>query len=54
MLLLTAMVIPVRVCMVEDWEVNNWLTLDDVFTYYFFADMGVCFVSAYTDEKNCL
>ena len=52
MLILTAIITPVRVCFIEDEDAQNWFELDLFFNIYFGIDIFVNLISAYNDETN--
>lgn len=52
MLILTAIITPVRVCFVDDSDSNNWFTLDLFFDIYFGCDIIMNFISAYYDHNS--
>ena len=52
MLSLTAIITPIRVCIVDEADVDDWASIDMFFNIYFGIDIIINFVSAYSDEKN--
>lgn len=54
MLILTAIITPIRVGFIDDRDVDDWYYIDLSFDIYFGVDIIVNFLSAYHDEKNKL
>lgn len=54
MLILTALITPIRVCFIEDEDSDDWLPVDLFFDGYFGLDIFVNFVSAYINEQSKL
>lgn len=50
MLILTAIITPIRVGFIDDRDVDDWFILDTSFDIYFGLDIIVNFLSAYYDE----
>lgn len=51
-LIMTALITPIRVCFVDDEDVKNWYGVDTFFDVYFACDMIINFISAFYDECN--
>jgi len=52
MLTMTAIITPIRVCIIDDKDTNDWSSIDMTFNIYFGVDILINFLSAYSDEKN--
>lgn len=55
MLILTAIITPIKVCFIEDEDnEDSWAIIENIFDLYFAGDMLINFLSAYYDEYNRL
>lgn len=54
MLTMTAIITPIRVCIIDDKDTNDWSSIDMTFNVYFGVDILINFLSAYSDEKNLI
>lgn len=52
MLIMTAIITPVRVCFVDDSDVDNWYEVDLLFEIYFCVDILINFLSSYYNSSN--
>ena len=52
MLIMTAVITPIRVCFVDDADVDSWFGIDTFFDVYFGCDIIINFISAFYDECN--
>ena len=52
MLVLTAFVTPLRVCLVDDEDVDDWYIIDLIFDVYFYCDILMNFISQTFNNKN--
>ena len=54
MLLLTAVITPIRLCLIDDEDVESWYPWDVIFDIFFSMDIIVNFLSAFYDSNNQL
>jgi len=54
MLIMTAFITPVRVCFVDDSDVDNWYEFDLFFDIFFYLDILMNFLSSFYDTDNKL
>lgn len=52
MLILTAILTPVRVCFIDDSDLDSWYPIDLFFDIYFIMDILVNFISAFYNSSN--
>lgn len=52
MLILTAIVTPVRVCFIDDSDFDSWYPVDLFFDIYFIIDILINFLSAFYNSSN--
>ncbi|KRX02099.1 Cyclic nucleotide-binding protein [Pseudocohnilembus persalinus] len=52
MLVLTALITPVRVCFISEEDANSWIYVDYFFDVYFFFDILINFVSVFLNGQN--
>ena len=52
MLILTAIITPIRVCLVDEKDAKNWFVVELIFDIYFWIDIVINFISAYIDNNN--
>jgi hypothetical protein len=54
MLGMTAALVPIRVCLIDDEDLENWYVVDILFDVFFGMDIIVNFLSAFYDSNNQL
>ena len=54
MLLLTAAITPIRLCLIDDEDVDSWFPLDVFVDIFFGMDIIINFLSAFYDSNNQL
>ena len=54
MILLTAALTPIRVCLIDDEDLDSWYPIDVLFDVFFGMDIIVNFLSSFYDSNNQL